>query len=101
GRYDQHFAGGQYTAAISIPQRVFHQLEARGREWPIPYTEDDLQATWLGPNRLLLFVNVADPNEEMHVELMIDAKPAELRKAYSSIYRSSPERTFVGWYADV
>jgi hypothetical protein len=101
GQYDPAFAGGDFTASVTIPSRIFRQLDQRKRAWPIPYTPDDLAATWLGPGRLLLFVNVAEPKEAMEVGLKINGKAVEVRKAYSSIYRSAPERTFVGWYADV
>jgi hypothetical protein len=101
GQYDPKFAGGTYRAEVTIPGRVFKQLDERKRQWPIPYTEDDLLATWLGPHRLLLFVNVADPTEKMNVALKIDGKPVELKRAYSSVYPEAVQRTFVGWYADV
>jgi hypothetical protein len=37
----------------------------------------------------------------MTVTLQVDGKPIELRKAWSSIVRSNPKNTFVGWFADV
>jgi len=101
GQYDSKFAGGTCRAEVTIPARIFKQLEERKRQWPIPYTEDDLLATWLGPHRLLLFVNVADPTEKMNVALKLDGKPVELKRAYSSVYPEAVTRTFVGWYADV
>jgi hypothetical protein len=101
GAYDPSFAGGVYRSRITIPSRVFDQLKRRRRQWPIPYTADDLRATWLGPDRLLLFVNVAEPSDKMRVALRIDGRPARLKRAYSSIYPQVVERTFVGWYADV
>jgi len=101
GKYDPAFAGGTYRAEIEIPQRVFKQLEQRKKAWPIAYTQEDLLATWLGANRLLLFVNMADPADSMKVSLKIDGKAVEVKPAYSSVYRENERNTFVGWYADV
>jgi hypothetical protein len=47
-------------------------------------------------------VQIAEPDDEaMAVTLQVDGKPVELAKAYSSIVRSNPKNTFVGWFADV
>ena len=101
GKYDPSFTGGPFHASFSIPARIFDQLQTRKKAWPVPYTDDDLKATWLAPWRLLLFVNVADPNERMQVSMTLDEKPVALQKAYSSIYPQAADRTFVGWYLDV
>ncbi|MBN1417332.1 MAG: hypothetical protein JXP34_01070, partial [Planctomycetes bacterium] len=101
GAYDPGFRGGTYRASFSIPRRVFDQLRARRREWPIPYDGDDLLATWLGADRLLLFVQIADPKDDWTVELAIDGKPVEVRKAYGAVYPQGAERTFLGFYANV
>ena len=99
GSYDPAFAGGAFTGTFTIPQRVFDQLAARARAWPIPWTAEDFRATWLAPERLLLFVQIAEPDHQMDARLKIDGRTVELRKAYSSI-RVHP-RAFVGFYADV
>jgi hypothetical protein len=101
GSYVPDFAGGTYRATGTIPSRVFEQLRARKRLWPIPFTEDDLKATWLGPDRLLLFINVAEPADKMEVRLKINGQTAEVKRAYTSIYGEGPRQTFTGWYVDV
>lgn len=101
GQYDRHFAGGQFRAGFTIPQRVFDQLAARRQAWPIAYTDDDLRATWLGSDRLLLYVHIADPDDKWEVGLKIDGQPMELKRAYSDVYPLGRERTFTGFYADV
>ncbi len=101
GTYDPAFAGGKYSAQITIPARVFQQLAARKAAWPIPYTADDLLATHLGSYRLLLFVNVADPNTGQSVSLKIDGQAATLQPGYTDIYGQAGNQTFTGWYADV
>ncbi len=99
GSFDPRFAGGTFTSHFSIPGRIFEQLRARGKAWPIPWTEDDLKTTWLAPQRLLLFVQIAEPDDQMNVNLRLDGKPVDLKKAYASVRPHPP--SFVGFYADV
>ncbi len=101
GPYDPDFAGGAYRASFRVPTRVFDQLRARRNAWPIPYDQDDLLATWLGSDRLLLFAQIAEADDGSEVSLAIDGKPVEVRRAYGSIYPHVRERTFLGFYADV
>ena len=49
GTYDRDFSADVYRSEFTIPQHVFVQLAERRQAWPIPYTEDDLLATWRGP----------------------------------------------------
>jgi len=100
GRYDANFQDRTFKGAFRIPQRVFNQLEARRRAWPIPYNDDEIEATWNAPHRLLLFVNIADPKDEMEVSMKLDGQPVKVLKAYSSVYPQGVQRTFVGFYAD-
>lgn len=99
GAYDAGFAGGTMTGAFRIPRRVFDQHAARAKAWSIRWTPEDYRTTWLAPERLLLFVQIADPDTRMDVHLKIDGRSVALTKAYSAI-RPEP-RTFVGFYADV
>ena len=99
--YDAAFTGGTLNGSVVVPGRVFAQLAARKVAWPVPYTPDDLLAPWLGSDRLLLFVQIAEPDDAMQVSLEIDGKPVELIRAYNSIYGHAPKRTFLGFYADV
>ena len=99
GAVDSAFSGGTFTATFTIPRWVFDQLVARRRAWPIPWTAADSLVTWLVPERLLLFVQIAEPDEGWTASMRIDGQPVELRKAYSSIRRVP--RDFVGFWADV
>ncbi len=99
GEDDPTFAGGRYVAHFSVPRRIFDQLAARRQAWPIPWTAEDYRTTWLAPERLLLFVQIAEPDPAWEARLAIDGQPVELRKAYSAV-RAEP-RTFVGFYADL
>jgi hypothetical protein len=92
-------AGGRVTGRFTIPRRVFDQLTARRKAWPIPWTPDDFRTTWLVPERLLLFVQIAEPDEKWNARLTIAGRTVELKKAYSAVRATA--RTFVGFYADV
>jgi hypothetical protein len=95
------FTGGTFKARFTVPARVFAQLAERKKVWPVTYTEDDLRAPWLGPWRLLLHVPIVEGTDDMAVTLKINGVPVEVLKAYNSVYPQSPERTFIGHYADV
>jgi hypothetical protein len=97
--YRKEFTGGKVEGAFRIPQRIFDQLAARRKAWPIPWTEEDLRSTWLAPERLLLFVQFAEPDDKWTASLKIDGKDVELKKAYASVRVN--RRNFVGFYADV
>ncbi len=99
--YDAAFAGGIVHGTFTIPARILEQLRRRKAAWPIPSTEDDLRATWLAPERLLLHLQIADPRESLSVSMTLDGAPAALQKAYTSIYPQGADNTFVGWYLDV
>ncbi|HWP99769.1 MAG TPA: hypothetical protein VNK92_04810 [Vicinamibacterales bacterium] len=97
--HDPQFRGGSVSGRLRIPRRIFDQLEARRRAWPIPWTPEDYRTPWLAPERLLLFVQIAEPDDRMPVRLRIDGRPVALNQAYSAV---RPARhTFVGFYADV
>jgi hypothetical protein len=93
------FQGGRLSGTFTIPKRIFDQLAARRKVWPIPWTPEDFRSPWLVPERLLLFVQIAEPDARWDARLTIDGRTVELKKAYSAV-RSAP-RTFVGFYADL
>ena len=99
--YDPAFAGGRLSGSVVIPGRIFAQLAARKAAWPVRYTPDDLRAPWLGSHRLLVFVQIAEPDDSLDVTLTIDGQPIELVRGYNSIYGHQPKRTFPGFYADL
>ena len=98
-RYDPAFSGDRVSANFRIPKRVFDQLAARAKAWPVPWTPEDLRSTWLAPQRLLLYVQLAEPDDHWSASLKIDGRPVDLLKAYASVRAN--RRNFVGFYADV
>jgi hypothetical protein len=103
GTYDPQFTGGTYRAKATIPARVFRQLEARRQSWPVDYTEEERAAVWLNSDRLLLFVNIGEPDDQSMkgVSLRVDGQPIPIKPAYTAIVRNNPKNTFTGWYADL
>jgi len=95
------FKGEMFKARITVPARVFTQLAERKKAWPVNYTDDDLRAPWLGPWRLLLHIPIFEATDAMDVTLKINGAPVDVLKAYNSVYPHSPERTFLGHYADL
>ena len=67
--YNPSFTGGTVTGTFVVPKRIFDQLAARKASWPVTYTADDLLATWLGSDRLLLNIHIANPTSTMVVTL--------------------------------
>lgn len=119
-KYDSSFKGELVKAAIMIPQRIFDQLNQRKIAWPISYSDDDKLAPWLAPSRLLLYIQIADPYQDVKVQaenkqdsivrkepirksaysLSIDGKIVELKEAYNGVY-PNVERSYLGVYADI
>jgi len=92
-------ADGALTGTFAVPRRVFDQLAARKSKWPIPWTGEDYETTWLAPERLLLFVQAADGKDSMAVTGTLDGQPLQFKPAYSS--GRVEAACFVGFYADL
>jgi hypothetical protein len=90
---------GMLKGTFLVPKRIVTQLANREKAWPIPWTREDYETTWLAPERLLLFVQVAEASDEMQISATLDGQPLPLTRAYSSIRVHSP--SFVGFYADL
>ena len=99
GSYAPQFRGGILRGEFRIPARIKRQLAARKEAWAIPWTEEDLRCSWLGPERLLLIVQMASPDPKMAVRLKINGEEMALERAYASI--RPDHRCFTGFYADV
>ena len=122
GTYDPDFNGSVVEGEFTIPKRIFNQLAARKKAWPVNYTEDDLVAPWTDPSRLLLYVQIAEPHlpqeipskregkevmitktlpiRKDRVTIEIDGKPLEVKEGYNGVYPYVP-RTAMGMYADI
>jgi hypothetical protein len=87
------------TGTFVVPQSVFNQLAAHKVEWPIHWTKEDYESTWLVPERLLLFVQAADGKDTMTITGTLDGQPLGLQPAYSS--SRTHAASFVGFYADL
>ena len=101
GGYDPNFSDKTFRAEFTVPPRVFQQLAERRKAWPIPYTDEELLATWRGSDRLLLYIHIADPSDKWTVDLKLNGQSVEVRKAYSDVFPLGRDRTFTGFYADI
>ena len=90
---------GSMTGSFVVPDRIMRQLVRRGELWPIPWTKEDYQTTWLAPERLLMFVQFAEPDDTMKVQMSLDGSPVELTRAYASVRAHAA--SFVGYYVDL
>lgn len=90
---------GALEGSFLVPERIFRQLAARQRAWPIPWTEDDLKTTWLAPQRLLLVIQTVDPSAGLHAVAELDGRPLPLIPAFSSVREHLGSAT--GFYADL
>jgi len=92
-------SNGSMTGSFVVPERIMQQLARRQKSWPIPWTKEDYQTTWLAPERLLLFVQFAEPDDTMELQMSLDGSPVELTRAYASVREHA--ESFVGFYADL
>jgi hypothetical protein len=92
-------ADGSLKGSFTVPKRIFDQLTGRRASWPIAWTKEDYESTWLVPERLLLVVQVSGVTDTMEASALLDGKPLPLKPAYSSA-RADP-CCFVGFYADL
>jgi hypothetical protein len=104
--YDPEFNSNTVKTSFKIPKRIFTQLTERKKEWNINWTEDDLLCTWLAPERLLLYIQIAEPDWMMETSMKINGKPVAVKKAYSSrtpgsLKLGKGNNTFTGFYVDV
>ena len=99
GEFSPDFSGGTWKGRFSIPSWIGTQLSRRRATWPINWTAEDYKTTWLAPERLLLFVQIAEPADSMQVKFELNGQNVPLTKAYSSVWPN--KRSFVGWYLDV
>lgn len=105
-KYDLQFNGSVVKADFVIPQRIFDQMDQRKKDWSIDWTEEDLICTWLAPERLLLYIQLTQPNWKTNVEMKLNGKPVEVTKAYASrtpgrMRTGKGNNTFTGFYLDV
>ena len=98
--YRRDFTGGAVEATFRVPQRVFDQLAARRKAWPIPWTDEDRRSTWLAPERLLLFVQIRRAGRPVD-RVAEDRRPSRWSSRRRTPRCAPNRRNFVGFYADV
>jgi hypothetical protein len=102
-----------YNASITVTSAMLTQLKQRQREYNISWTSEDLDASWLAPSRLLLYVYIARPSPSLADPIvLVDGVPASLVRQYNSrgnhaivppgggAVSGDTAKTFLGWYVD-
>jgi hypothetical protein len=90
---------GHWDGSFLVPARIRQQLLQRKKSWPIPWTKEDYETTWLVPERLLLFVQFVEPDDQIEVKMWIDGRPFDVKRAYSSVRQH--RGSLVGFYVDL
>ncbi|CAF5057846.1 unnamed protein product, partial [Rotaria socialis] len=69
---------------IMISDLLLQQLSERQLEYPIQWTGKELNdASWLGPQRLLLFICIQNPNDQWNITAQVNNNPIIVHKAYN------------------
>lgn len=92
--------GGKWTAAFAISSAVFDQLAARQVAYPVPWTAAERNATWLVPSRLLAYIMIANPSDNLQLTATIDGVAVPIHRSYNSRGLVRP-RCFLGYYLDL
>merc|ERR1712178_607105 len=92
---------------------MLSHLQERQARYSISGTPEDMDASWLAPNRLLLYLYVARPSPGLAKPMVIiDGKTADVIPQYNSrgnhavvppgggAVSGNTARTFLGWYVD-
>lgn len=96
------FAGGWFNSTFTISSAILAQLERSQAEYPINWEESDMDATWLAPNRLLLYPYIVHPLAGMKpIEAWVDGKPLPMLPAYNSRGNHESKGCFLGFYANL
>jgi len=104
---------GSYEGSITVTSDMASQLGHRQATYNISWVEEDLDASWLAPSRLLLYPYVARPTPGLpDPTILIDGKAAPITRQYNSrgnhaivppgggAVSGNTARTFLGWYVD-
>eukprot|EP01123_Difflugia_compressa_P010137 TRINITY_DN362_c0_g1_i3.p1 TRINITY_DN362_c0_g1~~TRINITY_DN362_c0_g1_i3.p1 ORF type:complete len:931 (+),score=150.14 TRINITY_DN362_c0_g1_i3:353-2794(+) len=89
-----------YAGSFVVPSALIEQLQNRQSEYPINWKLGDYTATWLMPQRLLLFISLYPPDDGSNVIVTIDGGWINLMKAYETRDHVTSGR-FSGYYADL
>ena len=113
-----HGAAGCFNASVAVPAPVLEQLAARAKAYPIPWTVQDDDASWLRPERLLLFMSMncssnksVACDDTMNVSLALGGRALPPLMGYNSRcascnavnrpFQRNPSKRFAGFYWDL
>ena len=80
-----------FTGTATVPAAVFAQLASRAKAYPVPWDIRDDDASWLQPQRLLLFLQLncttgraGACDDKMFASLELDGTPLPALRSYES-----------------
>jgi hypothetical protein len=99
---NESFTGGSLATSITIPPEVWTTIAAVSSAYPVNWTSFDLMASWLGVNRVWLFVDVAhlNPAGATGVSLKVNGEACPITQNFNAAHGRQQE-TFNGWAADL
>jgi hypothetical protein len=90
-----------FNNTIIVSDLLLEQLQKRQLEYPIQWTEKELNdAPWLGPHRLLLFICIVNPNDQWNITAQINNNSVVVHKGYNTRDHIDKDR-FMGFYIDL
>lgn len=99
---DATFSGGNLTGSVTVPAEVWSTITAVQAAYPVNWTSFDLMASWLGVNRVWLFVDVGhlDPGAVPSVVLTVNGASCPVSQNFNAAH-GRQFNTFNGWAADL
>ena len=87
------------VGTFTLPPQVATQLANRSKAYPINWNQEDQDASWLQPARLLLFLQMPLPNVAYAASMMLNKTALDPLPAYETRHPNSGR--FNGYYFDV
>lgn len=100
----QQVVDGWVNTTLCVSSLMKQQLADRTKEYPVPWTDRDRNATWLDPARLLVSIYYDQPQLDQPPLVLIEGEQTPALLASASAPRSSnakSQSTFMGWFLDV
>jgi len=95
------FSSTFYQASLTVSQSLLDQLTNRQVEYPIDWETTDYLRTWLVPHRLLIYINIANPDPDWadEIQLTINNLIFPVKMAFETVHPNNDR--FMGYYVDV
>jgi len=109
----QQTKAGTYATSITVSSAMSAQLKDRQQRYNVAWLPEDLDASWLAPSRLLLYIYIVRPSPSLPTPVvLVDGKAVPVTRQYNSrgnhaivpagggAVSGNTAKTFLGWYID-